>query len=190
MGKSSSGKDTIYRKLLEDNKLHLQKIITYTTRPMRKNEEEGKQYFFTNQDELNAFEKKGKVIEKRVYHTVLGDWFYYTVDDGQVKNDGNYIIITTLEQYKNIKSFLPNDKVIPIYVNVDDGERLTRALRREKAQEKPQYEEMCRRFLADSEDFSTENLKKAGIKHIFENKVLKETVIEISEYIRTYESKE
>lgn len=35
MGKSSSGKDTIYRRLLEDKELELRNIILYTTRPMR-----------------------------------------------------------------------------------------------------------------------------------------------------------
>ena len=35
MGKSSSGKDTIYKKLLGDRELELRNIILYTTRPMR-----------------------------------------------------------------------------------------------------------------------------------------------------------
>ena len=45
MGKSSSGKDTLYRKLMEQNRL-LKGIVSYTTRPQRAGETDGKEYFF------------------------------------------------------------------------------------------------------------------------------------------------
>jgi guanylate kinase len=48
MGKSSSGKDTIFRKLLQQENLQLKPIILYTTRPIRKNEKQGREYHFTN----------------------------------------------------------------------------------------------------------------------------------------------
>ena len=35
MGKSASGKDTIYNKILQDDSLMLSRIIPYTTRPIR-----------------------------------------------------------------------------------------------------------------------------------------------------------
>lgn len=187
MGKSSSGKDTIYRKLLKDKKLALKKIITYTTRPMRDGEKEGVQYFFRTKDEMDAFEKQGRLVEKRVYHTILGDWYYFTVDDGQVEKDGNYVIITTLDQFAKIRDYWKKDCVLPIYIEVDDGERLKRALRREMSQEKPQYEEMCRRFLADNKDFSKENLEAAKVDRVFENRTLTETVETISSYILSLE---
>lgn len=56
-----------------------------------------------------------------------------------------------------------------MYVEVDDGLRLQRALDRERAQDQPKYAEMCRRFLADEEDFSEENLERAGITKRFQN---------------------
>lgn len=187
MGKSSSGKDTIYRKLLKDKKLALKKIITYTSRPMRDGEKEGVQYFFRTKDEMDAFEKQSRLVEKRVYHTILGDWYYFTVDDGQVEKDGNYVIITTLDQFAKIRDYWKKDCVLPIYIEVDDGERLKRALRREMSQEKPQYEEMCRRFLADNKDFSKENLEAAKVDRVFENRTLTETVETISSYILSLE---
>ena len=39
----------------------------------------------------------------------------------------------------------------------------------ERKQEKPKYEEMCRRFLADAKDFSEENLEKCHITRRFLN---------------------
>ena len=81
----------------------------------------------------------------------------------------NYLIIGTLESYVKIRDYFGQDKVVPIYIDLVDGERLTRALQREKKQCEPKYEEMCRRFLADSKDFSIENLERAGIMKYFYN---------------------
>ena len=63
MGKSASGKDAVYRNLMGDASLNLRKNIMYTTRPMRQKEEEGVQYFFRTEEEFQAFEKEGKIIE-------------------------------------------------------------------------------------------------------------------------------
>ena len=52
---------------------------------------------------------------------------------------------------------------------MEDGNRLERALKRERKQKSPKYEEMCRRFLADQRDFSEEKLLEAGITRRFRN---------------------
>ena len=75
------------------------------------------------------------------------------------------------------------EKLIPIYIEVEDGLRLERALKREHKQKEPKYEELCRRFIADSKDFSEENIIKAGIKKRFQNIDLDKCVNEIIEYI-------
>ena len=69
-------------------------------------------------------------------------------------------------------------------VEVEDGERLFRALSRERMQEEPKYAEMCRRFLADTEDFSEENLSRCGIQRRFQNIVLEDCLNEIMLYIQ------
>ena len=74
--------------------------------------------------------------------------------------------------------------MIPIMIELDDGVRLQRALDREKAQDHPKYEEMCRRFLADAEDFSSERMKSAGITQTFHNDELEQCLERIMEYIR------
>ena len=50
MGKSSTGKDTVYKRLLEKEELKLETIVPYTTRPIRAGEEQGEEYFFTDED--------------------------------------------------------------------------------------------------------------------------------------------
>ena len=73
--------------------------------------------------------------------------------------------------------------LVPIYIEVDDGVRLQRALDRERVQDHPKYKEMCRRYIADSDDFSEENIEKAGITKRFENDDFEQCLKEIREYI-------
>ena len=170
MGKSSSGKDTIYRELFKRQDISLKKIIPYTTRPIREGEEEGREYHFCNEDQVAQFQNANKIVELRAYDTVYGVWKYFTVDDGQVDlADNSYLLIGTLETYVKIRQYYGAAQVVPVYIEVEDGERLLRAIAREKEQKIPKYTEMCRRFLADSEDFSEEKLKDAGVSVRFEN---------------------
>ena len=183
MGKSASGKDTIYKKILEDMP-ELKTVVIYTTRPIRDGEKEGVEYYFTDERKLKEFQKAGKVIESRTYQTVYGPWIYCTVDDGQFELDRyDYLMIGTLESYGNIRRHFGGEAVVPVYVFVDDGIRLSRALEREKAQTSPKYAEMCRRFLADEEDFKEENLEKYGIDQKFENNDLHKCIEQIEAMI-------
>ena len=186
MGKSASGKDRIYSLLEDQRELKLKTLVLYTTRPIRDGEENGKNYYFVSDEKLNEFRKNGNVIEERSYYTVYGIWTYFTADDGQVDlSEGNYLGIGTLESYQKLKQYYGEEHVIPVYIEVEDGERLQRALLREREQEKPKYEEMCRRFLADQEDFSEENIRKAGIKLRFANENLELCVENIIKYINS-----
>lgn len=178
MGKSASGKDTIYKKIKEAMP-ELKTIVIYTTRPIRQGEAEGVEYHFVDEGKLQEFREAGKVIELREYNTVHGIWKYFTVDDGQFDAEDNYIAIGTLESYKGMREYLGEDKLVPLYIEVDDGVRLERALSREKKQKEPKYEELCRRFLADAADFSTEKLNEAGITHRFLNTDIETCVNEI-----------
>lgn len=184
MGKSSTGKDSIYHELFSSNKLNIKRVIPYTTRPIREGEADGREYFFCSKETAEQLEQEKKIIELRVYHTVYGDWKYFTADDGQINlSENNYLLIGTLEAYLKIRDYFGEDAVVPIYVEVEDGERLIRAIERERTQSVPKYEEMCRRFLADAADFSEENLQKAGIEKRFVNEHLDKTIEEITEFI-------
>ena len=130
-------------------------------------------------------EREGRVIERRDYQTKHGVWRYFTVDDGQVDLHGNdYLVIGTLESYGKMKEHFGDGAMVPVYVEVEDGERLLRALARERVQKEPKYAEMCRRFLADEEDFSEENLKRAEIGRKFKNIDFWECIDEIGVYLR------
>ena len=184
MGKSSSGKDTLFREILEEMP-QLKTVTLYTTRPMREGEQDGVEYFFVAEDTLQSYEKQGKVIEQRAYETVHGIWRYATVDDGQsdLKHE-DYLMIGTLESYEKMRSYYGEERIVPIYIEVEDGERLMRALKRERQQETPRYSEMCRRFLADTQDFSEQNLQRLGITRRYVNQDKQQCRKEIIEDIR------
>lgn len=185
MGKSSSGKDTLYQLLLKKKELQLSRVISYTTRPKRHLEEEGREYFFVDEKRQMEMEKEGKIIELRSYDTIHGIWKYFTADDGQIRlKDHNYLMIATLEAYEKMLLFFGKDVMVPVYVEVEDGVRLQRALDREKLQDTPKYAELCRRFLADTEDFAEEKLLHARIEKRFYNVSLADTCEEIAEYIK------
>lgn len=178
MGKSGSGKDTVFRALMQKADLH--PVVPYTTRPMRAHEQDGREYHFIDQERLADFMQQGKIIEVRHYDTVYGVWSYATIDDGQIDlNSGNYLMITTLEAFQKIVSYYGGDAVIPLYLYLEDGTRLERAIEREKEQKSPGYTELCRRFLADCEDFSQEKLEQAGIQQGYHNLDLETCVSEI-----------
>ena len=184
MGKSSSGKDTIYKKLCQLQKPKFRTILLYTTRPIRDGEKDGVEYHFTDEAGYLRQKEAGQVVEERTYHTVLGDWRYYTVlEDVDLKGKTPYLMIGTLESYMGTRKAVGAEHILPVYIELEDGERLSRALSRERCQEKPQYEEMCRRFLADARDFSEDKIREAGIDIRFQNEDLDACLAGILEYL-------
>lgn len=191
MGKSSSGKDTVYEALLHRRNLNLNKIVLYTTRPVRAGETDGLQYHFVSEEKLQELLAEGKVIELRKYNTVCGVWKYFTVDDENIDlKEKDYLAIGTLESCKQLKDYYGEEAIVPLYIEVEDGIRLERALNRERQQENPNYEELCRRFLADGADFSKEKLERAKIlKTFYNNGEIGICIEEIARFISEYFSR-
>lgn len=180
LGKSATGKDTLYKEILKWRP-KLRTVTMYTTRPIREGETDGVEYFFTGREELERQLASGKVIESRTYQTIAGPWTYYTVDDGQfdVADDESCLMIGTLESYEKMCAYFEAGKMVPVYIEVPDGIRLLRAVKREENQKKPNYREVCRRYLADEKDFSEENLERLGITKRYQNTDMEMCVEEI-----------
>lgn len=185
MGKSASGKDSLYSRILSE--MQMNPIVLHTTRPMREHEQDGREYHFVDRAAFEEMLRSGSVIEERTYHTVHGEWTYFTSVDSIDLNKGSLLGIGTLESYTKISAFFGKDKVIPIYVEVDDPVRLIRAVERERLESEPKYTELCRRFIADSEDFSEEKLSEAGIQKRFDNgEEFDKCLSEIKDYIASF----
>lgn len=181
MGKSSSGKDTVFKRLAENESLGLKLITMYTTRPMRENEVNGQEYFFSTEEMVKEYEAQNSIIELRAYDTIHGVWKYFTLNDGQFQMDSKdaYLVIGTLEAYEAYVAYFGAENVVPIYIEVDSGVRLHRALEREDREAAPKYAELCRRYLADEEDFSEEKLERAGIGKRYINQDLEQCISDI-----------
>ena len=126
MGKSSSGKDTLLKAVRKELPC-LRTVTPYTTRPIRDGERDGEEYFFVSEEILSTYERQGRVIEQRAYDTVHGIWRYATIDDGQIDLAcADYLVIGTLESYRKMRAYYGREYVAPLYIEVEDGERLKR----------------------------------------------------------------
>lgn len=172
IGETCSGKDTIFKKLLEKDKT-LTPIVTYTTRPMRETEKNGREYYFVDRKVFNKLKYNNKIIEYRSYKTVHGSWLYFVVNDGQIdiNSDKKYIVISTLEGAKKLKDIYKNDVFI-FHIWVNDETRILRAFAREMNTNQD-YIEMCRRFVSDNKDFSQERFVELGIA---DNKIINDSI--------------
>lgn len=189
IGKSSSGKDTIYKRLCEDKDLNLKKNVNYTTRPIREGERNDVDYHYVDDNFFEIAKLENRVVESRTYQTAFGPWTYFTLSDEFDLDEKNYILVNTLQGFKALKDYYGEETVIPIYIYIEDIIRLERALNREKKEKIPKCKELCRRFLADEEDFSDENLLKANIplENYFYNDDLEECIDKVKQKILEYQ---
>jgi len=145
-GKAGSGKDFLLDELIKkDIHYNFHRIIPYTTRPPREGEK-GNYIFIKTPEEL--------VKENPIEYTIFRDWWYGTPLKALNKNKINIGIfnIKAINQLIN-KDYLHRVECLPILINCSDTTRLLRQLSRE---ENPNCSEICRRFLADQNDFTQE----------------------------------
>ena len=143
-GESGSGKDTIQNAIVSAC-ANMNKIISCTTRPKRDYEIDGKDYFF-----LDNFQFAQKVLDGSMLEaTSFRAWMYGTPLDSLDKDKINIGVFNIA----GIECLMedPRLEIVPIYVEVSPKNRLMRALTRE---ENPDCHEICRRFLADVQDFA------------------------------------
>ena len=191
-GKSCTGKDTLLNNIFKKYQDKFEKVIPYTTRPIRDGEIDGENYHFIESSDIVKMINKNEILEMRSYNTEHGKWYYLTkkFDDN---HDKNYVCITTLEAVNSFyKHFNEQYNVKVIYLYLDDHERLLRCLQREDSQKFPNYVEMCRRFVEDTKDFKNYNVPVVGKKTYYgisldatkSQDELVEDFVEYADYIR------
>lgn len=155
IGPSSSGKDTFFKKVKDI--YQIERIVPLTTRDKRLGEQEGEEYHFISQEQMDLLNIKNLLIERRTYNTFHGRWDYATGKEGIDLERNHYIYPAVWTIYQSFLKHYPKKNLVPVYFQLDDGIRLQRALDREK-EGNCRYAEMCRRYLADEQDFSREML--------------------------------
>ena len=185
VGCSSSGKDTVMNRLVKE--FDVKPVISYTTRPIRDCEQEGREYHFITEKEFERMKDNDEFVETRVYKTVNGNWYYGLPKNGiDLEDDNNYITILDfdglLELEKWLRSIGQIDKLTSIYIDVTEQNRLMRSLNREQNMTKRQVEEVIRRYHNDNSNVLP---AKSYCHYSFKNNT-PEDIIYICDYIYEY----
>lgn len=157
MGRSCSGKSSVLKSILEKEDT-LKEVIQSTSRPIRPGEVDGVTYnFVAPKDAVRVFES-GSCIYSQLIKTVDEDWYYYYPMFELCRAD-NLALIGNVHCYKAFASKFGDEKVVPILITLKDRDLLMRGIERESYSSNPNYREVCRRFLSDSEDYEGLNIK-------------------------------
>lgn len=166
IGKSGSGKDTILKnvdKFAEHDNLNVKRWVMHTTRPIRPNEEDGKDYYFDDIEKYKEYQDNNDIVESREYHISDNEsWYYYMVGSDLEESNNIYLqstpdAILKIEEYFKKKYPDINFKDIceVVYIDANDTSRLFRSIKRESLKPKDEINcsEICRRFLAEEKEF-------------------------------------
>ena len=149
-GKSGCGKDSIMKKLI---RFGFNPLISYTTRPKRDGEQDGKEYHFVSDSDFQSMIEKDELIEYRTYDTIFGKW-YYGLKKTKINQHKNYIVILDLEGANSLKYYYGKENCFVCFIDVYDSIRTERAKKRGSFNE----DEWNRRMETDNKDFSRNNV--------------------------------
>ena len=134
LGYMGVGKDTILKQVLKDMD-DVKPIISTTTRPMRKGETEGVEYYFI--DDVEFFRRGTDFVEQRIYHTKVKEngveknaTWRYGIERIELEKDDYLIVIVDSVGYKELKNYVGNNKIVPIFISAPQEELKARALAR------------------------------------------------------------
>ena len=159
LGKTGSGKSTILNMIREVRGKEIEKLPSYTTRPMRSNEKNSDEYFFITDDQFELMIEHDLLMEHRKYEVAGGEIWQY----GTGFPDTDYSITTMTPDMVPTVMFTPGIKVYPIYITVSDALRFKRLELRESKLDNPNYEELYRRYKSDDEKYTQGVLNCAKI---------------------------
>lgn len=123
LGASGSGKSTIEHELATHN--GFEKIISYTTRQPRENEENGKDYYFVDNDTFkevmsrDLFAEHDEYSQNRLYGTLKADYV-----------DGDKVVVLTPNGLRQLKKNCQNEDILTVLVEASLGTRIKRYIDR------------------------------------------------------------
>ena len=175
LGKTCSGKDTIVNKLIDSH--GFKKIVTSTTRPMRKGEKQDITYHFLSEEDFKQKINEGYFVEYKTYDTEFGKWYYGTSLEDLKNAEDNNIIILTPDGYRDVVNKL-SKKPIAIYIYANNATIKNRLLKR--GDDKNEAE---RRVSHDNDDFKGIENEVDKIVYNNENDTIDGVVDKIVKYM-------
>ena len=161
VGQSASGKDTILRKLVSD--YDYQSFISCTTRPIRENEIDGRDYWFVDKWAFESMIDNNRVVEYRTYNTLVKgvqDTWFYGLSKSEIDrmyDNQSYVVVLDLQGAKSLIDYVGKDKCEVIYIDC------LSEIRKERAMKRGSFDltEWKRRSKCDEIDFSED--KRMGV---------------------------
>lgn len=156
VGKCASGKSTLARSL---ERCGYKRIVTYTTRPKRNGEKNGRDYWFWSDDLFEQEKAKGFFAETAEYNTVEGVWKYGSSIGSYITDEDSVIVLNPIgieqliDRMKELKLDRKNLEIV--YLDLPEEDLTARALSRG---DKP--EEINRRVIEDTPIFQRFEAKK------------------------------
>ena len=179
-GKSSSGKNYIQEKLIEE--YGYTGLISTTSRPPRENEKEGVDYYYVTNEEFEKQVANDEMIEWREYYPAGGEKWYYGLSKKafEVKAEKK-VVVLELFGLKELKKYLKgkNIKLTSYYVSASQEIRTERA----KARGSFDKDEWERRLIADNNDFTVEELTN-NVDYMIKNEAVVENAIKSMLYYK------
>lgn len=164
IGRSSSGKDTLYNAILKSQLLNIKPLLEYTTREPRDNEIHGVHYNFLSLEEFDMLLATDKFVEIRHYDSADGR-LYYCTPKIILPNSHDIIYKTSIFSIERLINYYNTSNIRVIYCDADDHTLLHRAISRESSYKNPNYRELCRRFYSDAVDNSEDAISKLPNLH-------------------------
>ena len=178
-GFSGAGKDTIAKLINQKNGLSF--VVSHSTRPMRPGESQGDPYYFISDNEMCTMAFNKELIEGRYYKSIYGNWFYAARKD-QIKQDKQYVVVLDVLGYREFKKHF-GDRVVGIFIHVDDETRLERA----KSRQDFNIDEWNRRLKDDKTQFDLDTITKE-YNYIIDNNNLNSAMNGINKIISNIKS--
>lgn len=166
MGKTCSGKNAVVKELVSRG---LSQIITYTSRPKRRGEKNGREYFYISEEDFANKIKSGYFAEWKSYYVNGKIWYYGSPSEEIIEaslDDKNHVIILTPQGVEDTLSFLSkyisDYQINTIYLYANRSTILNRLQKR-----KDKNDSIERRMRADDIDFK--NATSLANKIIYNN---------------------
>jgi len=172
-GPSGVGKTSVALELLKKHK-NIKRLITYTTRPLRPNEKNGRDYNFTSEKNFKEMIKKGELFE---WAKVYGNYYGNCLADLKNICEKNKfcLLVLDIQGAEKIKKKFPPAR--GIFLTTDFAELAKRLIKRGKMKK----EDFALRQKIAKEEFS----KAKFFDYAIDNKPgkLKEAVKEIEKIL-------
>ena len=161
LGESGSGKDTLVEYTLKEFKLDLKPVLSYTDRPIRQGEQNGKEHVFLSKEEMTEFLKSNK--KDIAAYTQIGETGYrYCAMTSVIDRSDIYIIDPNgLKEFKERTGDRYN--IVSIYIDCPLKERRKRTEKRGDSVDKFEA-----RVAAESDQFAKFR-EEHGYDHVIDN---------------------